>query len=142
MKKKIMCFFVMLFAIILLTGCNNQNKSVKSIEDTKIEAESIVTKIVENNNIVFVNPISQKYFYSRFLSATYDLFVELEQKYNSGDKIYLKFDNEEINGKIIGEDENDKNKYYIYIGNDDYEDLWSYGTIDLTTGKVSWESGY
>lgn len=142
MKKKIMCFFVMLFAIILLTGCNNQNKSVKSIEDTKIEVESIVTKIVENNNIVFVNPISQKYFYSRFLSATYDLFVELEQKYNSGDKIYLKFDNEEINGKIIGEDKKDKNKYYIYIGNDDYEDLWSYGTIDLTTGKVSWESGY
>lgn len=44
MKKKIMCFFVMLFAIILLTGCNNQNKSVKSIEDTKLKWNLLLLK--------------------------------------------------------------------------------------------------
>lgn len=142
MKNKFLSFVAMFFAIVLLTGCNNENNSIKSIEDTKIEVESIVAKIVENNNNVFADPITQKYFYSSFLSATYDLFVELEQKYNSGDKIYLKFDNEELNGRIIGEDKNDKNKYYVYIGNSDYDDVWSYGTIDLTTGNISWENGY
>lgn len=142
MKNKFLGFVAIFFVIILLTGCNNENKSIKSIEDTKIEVESIVAKIVENNNNVFTDSISQKYFYSSFLSATYDLFIELEEKYNSGDKIYLKFDNEELNGKIIGEDKNDENKYYVYIGNSDYDDVWSYGTIDLTTGNISWENGY
>ena len=142
MKNKFLSFVAIFFAIILLTGCNNQNNSIKSIEDTKIEVESIVAKIVENNNNGFANPISQTFFHDSFLSHTYDLFIELEQKYNSGDKIYLKFDNEELNGKIIGEDKNDKNKYYVYIGNSDYEDVWSYGTIDLTTGNISWKNGY
>ena len=142
MKNKFLSFVAIFFAIILLTGCNNENNSIKSIEDTKIEVESIVAKIVENNNNGFVNPISQTFFHDSFLSFTYDLFIELEQKYNSGDKIFLKFDNEEINGKIIGEDKNDKSKYYVYIGNSDYEDVWSYGTIDLATGNISWENGY
>ena len=142
MKNKFLSFVAIFFAIILLTGCNNENNSIKSIEDTKIEVESIVAKIVENNNNGFANPISQTFFHDSFLSHTYDLFIELEQKYNSGDKIYLKFDNEELNGKIIGEDKNDKNKYYVYIGNSDYEDVWSYGTIDLTTGNMSWKNGY
>lgn len=142
MKNKFLSFVAIFFAIILLTGCNNENNSIKSIEDTKIEVESIVAKIVENNNNGFANPISQTFFHDSFLSHTYDLFIELEQKYNSGDKIYLKFDNEELNGKIIGEDKNDKNKYYVYIGNSDYEDVWSYGTIDLTTGNISWKNGY
>ena len=142
MKNKFLGCVAIFFAIILLTGCNNQNNSIKSIEDTKIEVESIVAKIVENNNNGFANPISQTFFHDSFLSHTYDLFIELEQKYNSGDKIYLKFDNEELNGKIIGEDKNDKNKYYVYIGNSDYEDVWSYGTIDLTTGNISWKNGY
>lgn len=142
MKNKFLSFVAIFFAIILLTGCNNENNSIKSIEDTKIEVESIVDKIVENNNNGFANPISQTFFHDSFLSFTYDLFIELEQKYNSGDKIFLKFDNEEINGKIIGEDKNDKNKYYVYIGNSDYEDVWSYGTIDLATGNISWENGY
>lgn len=142
MKNKFLSFVAIFFAIILLTGCNNENNSIKSIEDTKIEVESIVDKIVENNNNGFANPISQTFFHDSFLSFTYDLFIELEQKYNSGDKIFLKFDNEEINGKIIGEDKNDKNKYYVYIGNSDYEDVWSYGTINLATGNISWENGY
>lgn len=142
MKNKFLSFVAIFFAIILLTGCNNENNSIKSIEDTKIEVESIVDKIVKNNNNGFANPISQTFFHDSFLSFTYDLFIELEQKYNSGDKIFLKFDNEEINGKIIGEDKNDKNKYYVYIGNSDYEDVWSYGTIDLATGNISWENGY
>ena len=142
MKNKFLSFVAIFFAIILLTGCNNENNSIKSIEDTKIEVESIVDKIVENNNNGFANPISQTFFHDSFLSFTYDLFIELEQKYNSGDKIFLKFDNEEINGKIVGEDKNDKNKYYVYIGNSDYEDVWSYGTIDLATGNISWENGY
>lgn len=142
MKNKFLSFVAIFFAIILLTGCNNENNSIKSIEDTKFEVESIVAKIVENNNNGFANPISQTFFHGSFLSFTYDLFIELEEKYNSGDKIFLKFDNDEINGKIIGEDKNDKNKYYVYIGNSDYEDVWSYGTIDLSTGNISWENGY
>lgn len=142
MKNKFLCFVAIFFVTILLTGCNNQNNSIKSVEDTKIEVESIVAKIVKNHNYGFANPISQTFFHDSFLTHSYDLFIELEQKYNSGDKIYLKFDNEEVSGKIIGEDTNDKNKYYVYIGNSDYEDVWSYGTIDLTTGNVSWENGY
>lgn len=141
MKKKILCFVALFFAVILSTGCNNKSDSIKSIEDTKIEVESIVTKIIDNKGM-FANSITSKNFYSNFLSSSYDLIINLEQKYNNGDKIYLKFDNEEINGKIIGEDKDNINKYYIYIGNEDYEDAWSYGTIDLTNGNIFWENGY
>ncbi len=141
MKKKVLCFVAMFFSIILLTGCNNQGDAIKSIEDTKIEVESIVDEIIDNNSVLNES-MTPKYFYSSFLTSTYDLMSNLEQKYKSGDKIYLKFDNEELNGKIIGEDENNRNKYYIYIGNEDDDNLWSYGTVDLTTGNISWENGY
>lgn len=144
MKKKVLCFVTLFFAIILLTGCNNKSDSINSIEDTKTEVESIVTKVIaDNNNLYSSNKtISQKYFNDSFRLYIRDLVVDLEQKYNDGDKIYLKYDNEEINGKIIGADQSDVNKYYIYIGNENYDDLWAYGTVDLTTGNISWENGY
>lgn len=146
MKKNVFCFVTLFFALILFTGCNNKNDSIKSIDDAKTEVESIVSEIIEFNNNLFTNPsketISQEFFNSIFLTSSRDLRINLEQKYNSGDKIYLKYNDGEINGKTIGADPNDENKYYIYIGNENYDDLWSYGTVDLTSGNISWENGY
>lgn len=140
MKNKVINFLVLSFLVILMTGCNSKSNSINYIEETKVEINSIISDIIDTSP----SNISQTSFYDSFLVSSYDLQLKIEEKYNNGDKIYLNFDfeGEEINGKKIGADENNTRKYYIYIGNETYEDLWSYGIVDLKEGTISWEDSY
>lgn len=140
MKNKVINFLVLSFLLILMTGCNSKSNSINYIEETKVEINSIISDIIDTSP----SNISQTSFYDSFLVSIYNLQLKIEEKYNNGDKIYLNFDfeGEEINGKKIGADENDTRKYYIYIGNETYEDLWSYGIVDLKEGTISWEDSY
>lgn len=52
------------------------------------------------------------------------------------------FGDEEINGKKVGVDPDDKSIHYIYLGNEKYDDLWAYGTVDLKTKKTTREMSY
>lgn len=140
MKNKVINFLVLSFLVILMTGCNSKSNSINYIEETKVEINSIISDIIDTSP----SNISQTSFYDSFLVSSYDLQLKIEEKYNNGDKIYLNFDfaGEEINGKKIGADENNTRKYYIYIGNETYEDLWSYGIVDLKEGTISWNDSY
>ncbi len=140
MKNKVINFLILSVLIIFMTGCSSKSNSINSIEETKEEINSIVSDIINTSP----SNVSQSFFEAKFLANTYDLYINLEEKYNNGDKIYLKFDfdGEEINGKKIGADKNDTSKYYIYIGNEKYNELWSYGVINLKTGNISWEDSY
>lgn len=140
MKNKVINFLVLSFLVILMTGCNSKSNSINYIEETKVEVNSIISDIIDTSP----SNISQTSFYDSFLVSSYDLQLKIEEKYNNGDKIYLNFDfeGEEINGKKIGADENNTRKYYIYIGNETYEDLWSYGIVDLKEGTISWNDSY
>lgn len=140
MKNKVINFLILSILIIFMTGCNSKSNSLNSIEETKEEINSIVSDIIKTSP----SNISQSFFEASLLVNSYDLYINLEEKYNNGDKIYLRFDfdGEEINGRKIGADKNDNSKYYIYIGNEKYNELWSYGVIDLKTGDITWEDGY
>ena len=138
MKKKIFAFTLILLSIFILTGCGKQNKEKEKeiIIDTKQKTEQIVSNMSKNGQL------KQDAFAMYFMSFGRDLMLELEEQYNSGNKVFISYEDEEYNGKKVGKDNSDINKYYIYIGSETNNDLWTYGTIDLTTGNISWNDNY
>lgn len=145
MKKKGFIFLMLvMISVCMLTGCSSKSKEKEVIVNTKSEVEKIVSSAVNSyqNYAGATATISQDYFSSYFLTASYDLTLELEEQYNNGKKVFVLYSNEQYNGKTVGKDANDKNKYYIYIGSENYKDMWAYATIDLNTGNVSWEDNY
>lgn len=147
MKKKLLIIALCFVLAIVLTGCSSKSKDKQLIIDTKGEVEKVSTQIFDNNkNISSIlgntKQINSEDYEASFLSIGYDMFNNLEKQYNNGTKIYIKYSSGEENGMVIGEDKNDNTKYHIYIGSETYKELWSYATIDLNTGDISWQDNY
>ena len=147
MKKKIFVILALFVSVFLLAGCNSKSNDKKVITDTKKEVEQISSEIIESNNNysrVFRNGggLTAEGFETLFISYARDLMINLEEKYNKGTKVFLEFNDGEVNGMKIGEDETNNRKYHIYIGSETYNEIWSYATIDLDTGNISWKDNY
>ena len=137
MKKRLLLVLMVFVSVFILTGCGNKNKDIQLITETKSEVESISSQIFENNK-----NIKAEYFESYFMSLSRDMLINLEEQYNKGTKVYISYSSGEENGMVTGKDESDDTKYHIYIGSETYNDVWSYATINLATGEISWEDNY
>lgn len=137
MKKRLLLVLMVFISILTLTGCGNKNKDIQLITETKSEVESISSQIFENNK-----NIKAEYFESYFMSLSRDMLINLEEQYNKGTKVYISYSSGEENGMVTGKDESDDTKYHIYIGSETYNDVWSYATINLATGEISWQDNY
>ena len=140
MKKKFVYILTVLISLFIITGCNNKNNDIQLITQTKSEIENITSQIFKTYGST--NKINSKTFESYFISLSYDMLTNLEEEYNKGTKIYIEYSTGEEKGMITGADPNDNTKYYIYVGSETYEDIWAYATIDLNSGKVSWQDNY
>lgn len=137
MKKRLLLVLMVFVSVFILTGCGNKNKDIQLITETKSEVESISSQIFENNK-----NIKAEYFESYFMSLSHDMLINLEEQYNKGTKVYISYSSGEENGMVTGKDESDDTKYHIYIGSETYNEIWTYATINLTTGEISWEDNY
>lgn len=144
MKKKVLLGLVLFASLFVLAGCGNKNKDIQLITETKSQVESVSSQIFKNNENMYgsVKTISAEYFESYFMSLSYDMITNLEEQYNKGIKVYINYSAGEENGMITGKDESDETKYHIYIGSETYNDIWSYATINLATGEISWQDNY
>lgn len=147
MKKIFILILVLFVSVFLITGCSSESKDKQLIIDAKSKVEKISTQIFENKeNISSIlgsaQEINSEDFEALFLSYGRDMLINLEEEYNKGTKVYIKYNNDEVNGMTTGEDKSDNRKYHIYIGSETYTDLWSYATIDLNTGNISWKDNY
>ena len=144
MKKKILLSLVLFSSLFVLGGCGKKNKDIQLITETKSQVESISSQIFKNNENMSgsTNTVRAEYFESYFMSLSYDMIANLEEQYNNGIKVYIKYSAGEENGMITGKDKNDETKYHIYIGSETYNDVWSYATINLSTGEISWKDNY
>lgn len=133
MKKKFITLILIIISIFTITGCSSKNAEKEIITDTKTETEKIVSSM-HNTGI-----LNQESFTMYFLSLSRDLQLNLEKQNDAGKKVFIMYNDGNYNNKAIGKDSTDQNKYYVLIGSENYEELWSYGTIDLTTGTISWE---
>ena len=136
MKKYVFGFILVVLSVFTLIGCGSQNKEKEIIVDTKQKIDKIVADMSKNGQL------KQDAFAMNFLSASRDLLLELEEEYNKGNKVFILYEDEEYNGKVVGKDTSNSNKYYIYIGSRNNKSLWTYGTVDLATGKISWNDNY
>lgn len=137
MKKRLLLVLMVFVSVFILTGCGNKNKDIQLITETKSEVESISSQIFENNK-----NIKAEYFESYFMSLSRDMLINLEEQYNKGTKVYISYSSGEENGMVTGKDESDDTKYHIYIGSETYNDIWTYATINLATGEISWQDNY
>lgn len=144
MKKRLLLVLMIFISIFTLTGCGNKNKDIQLITETKSEVESISSQIFKNNEDMYgsFKAINAEYFESYFMSLGRDMLINLEEQYNKGTKVYISYSSGEENGMITGKDESDDTKYYIYIGSETYNDIWTYATINLATGEISWQDNY
>ena len=144
MKKKVLLGLVLFASLFVLAGCGNKNKDIQLITETKNEVESISSQIFKNNENMYgsVKIINAEYFESCFMSLSRDMLINLEEQYNKGTKVYISYSAGEENGMVTGKDESDETKYHIYIGSETYNDIWSYATINLATGEISWQDNY
>lgn len=144
MKKKVLLGLVLFASLFVLAGCENKNKDIQLITETKSQVESVSSQIFKNNEKMYgsVKTISAEYFESYFMSLSYDMITNLEEQYNKGIKVYINYSAGEENEMITGKDESDETKYHIYIGSETYNDIWSYATINLATGEISWQDNY
>lgn len=140
MKKKFVLILMILVSLFTLTGCNNKNNDIQLITETKSEIENITSQIFKTYGST--KKINSEYFEDYFISLSYNMLTNLEEKYNEGTKIYVEYSTGEVNGMVTGVDQNDNTKYYIYVGSETYEDIWSYATINLTNGEISWQDNY
>ena len=132
--KKILVLCLITMSVAMLAGCGNQNKEKQVIIDTQEKVEKIVA---EMSSVL----LSQDTFSMMFTTYSRDLIIELEEQYDKGNKVFISYDDDNINGKVIGKDKSNSNKYYIYIGSEN-DKLWSYGTVNLETKKISWENNF
>lgn len=131
MKRRIILLTITLFvSLFVLSGCTSKSSDKELINETKKDVEEVSKQI-------FDTKIKSEYFESTFLMYGRELIIGLEDK-----NIVLLYDNNEINGMVTGEDKTDNKKYHIYIGSKTYDDLWSYATIDLDSGDISWQDNY
>ena len=144
MKKKLLFVLIVFVSIFILTGCVNKNKEVQLVVDTKTKVENISSQIFKNNKNMYgsIKTIDAQDFESYFMSLSYEMLINLEEQYNKGIKVYIKYNNGKENGMITGKDKNDDTKYYIFIGSETYSDIWAYATINLATGEISWQDNY
>lgn len=131
LKRRIILLTITLFvSLFVLSGCTSKSSDKELINETKKDVEEVSKQI-------FDTKIKSEYFESTFLMYGRELIIGLEDK-----NIVLLYDNNEINGMVTGEDKTDNKKYHIYIGSKTYDDLWSYATIDLDSGDISWQDNY
>lgn len=144
MKKRLLFVLMIFISIFTLTGCGNKNKDIQLITETKNEVESISSQIFRDNENMYgsIKTINAEYFESYFMSLGRDMLINLEEQYNKGTKVYINYSSGEENGMVTGKDESDNTKYHIYIGSETYNDIWSYATIDLYSGEISWQDNY
>lgn len=144
MKKVFLGLICSLLVVGLATGCGNKNKDIQLITETKSEVETISSQIFKNNENMYgsVKTINAEYFESNFMSLSRDMLINLEEQYNKGTKVYISYSAGEENGMVTGKDESNETKYHIYIGSETYNDIWTYATINLATGKISWQDNY
>lgn len=136
LKKRIILLTITLFvSLFVLSGCTSKSSDKELINETKKDIETVSTQIFDSANY---KTISSDYYQSMLLMFGHDVLVELEDS----TKIYIQYDNNEINGMVTGEDKTDNKKYHIYIGSKTYDNLWSYATIDLDSGDISWQDNY
>lgn len=139
--KKIIISIIMILSLFILSGCSNKNEVIEEIIDTKEEVEEIAKDVV--NSKLFINPVNSNQFENMFTMYGRDLMLDLEEMYNEGTKIVLLYSStDEVNDKVIGENKENNRLYHIYIGSKDHSDIWSYGTVDLDTGNITWEDSY
>jgi len=143
-KKRLLLVLMVFISIFILTGCGNKNKDIQLITETKSEVESISSQIFKNNENMYgsVKTINAEYFESYFMSLSRDMLINLEEQYNKGTKVYISYSAGEENGMVTGKAESDETKYHIYIGSETYNDIWTYATINLATGEISWQDNY
>lgn len=144
MKKRLLLVLMVFVSVFILTGCGNKNKDIQLIKDTKTEVETISSQIFKNNENMFVSvkTIDAQFFESSFMALGRDMLIKLEEQYNKGTKVFIKYQSGEVNGMITGKDESDDTKYHIYVGSETYNDIWAYATINLATGEISWQDNY
>lgn len=140
MKKKFILILMVLVSLFTLTGCNNKNNDIQLIIETKSEIENITSQIFKTYGST--KKINSEYFEDYFISLSYDMLTNLEEEYNKGTKIYVEYSTGEVNGMVTGVDQNDNTKYYIYVGSETYEDIWTYATIDLSSEEILWQDNY
>ena len=140
MKKKFILILMVLVSVFTLTGCNNKNNDIQLITETKSEIENITSQIFKTYGST--KKINSEYFEDYFISLSYDMLTNLEEEYNKGTKIYVEYSTGEVNGMVTGVDQNDDTKYYIYVGSETYEDIWTYATVDLASEEISWQDNF
>lgn len=136
----VLIIFVVLIGVLSIFVFNIFDKKADNKEliiNTKNNVEDLSSKIFKNNS-----KIDSEYFEASFLSLGHDMLTNLEEQYNKGIKVFIKYDENEVNGMVTGQDKNDSRKYHIYIGSKTYESLWTYATIDLDTGEISWKDNF
>ena len=134
MKKRMTLVLMLLISAFLLVGCTGKSKDKQLIIDTKNNLEQTMKQILKNDSL---NAIA---FEKRLLTASYEERVRLAKEEDN--RVYFISNTGEENGKVTGADKNDSSKYYIYIGSKENKDLWSYGTVNLNTGEISWEDNF
>lgn len=140
MKKKIILSLMVLISLFTLTGCKNKNNDIQLITKTKSEIENITSQIFKTYGSA--KKINSEYFEDYFISLSYDMLTNLEEEYNKGTKIYVEYSTSEVNGMVTGVDQNDNTKYYIYVGSETYEDIWTYATVDLASEGILWQDNF
>lgn len=148
MKKRFILIIVLFASMFLITGCSSKSKDKQVIIETKSETEKVIAEIFsyrDNLSSILQSPkeINSNNFEAEFLAYGHDMLIDLDEKYNKGTKVIMKYTASETeDDMIIGEDKSDSKKYHIYIGSETYKKLWSYATIDLDTGKVTWQDNF
>lgn len=136
MKKIINIVLLALILVVCalsLTGCGS-TKDKDTIENTKIKIEEILSEIKNSGN-------SKEHMSNLWLASGRDLMIELEELYQKGEaSIYVSTDSdiEEIPEEIRNNDE----IFYIFVASSKQPEIWTYVTLDIETGEITWHNNY
>ena len=99
---------LVMISVCMLTGCSSKSKEKEVIINTKAEVEKIVSSAV-NSSQYMPGVMNQDYFRNYYLTASYDLTLELEEQYNNGKSInelkvgkYEKYSMNNFRNMLIG----------------------------------------
>lgn len=136
MKKTInivLLALILVVCVVSLTGCGGE-KDKDAIENTKIKIEEILSEIKNSGS-------SKQFMDASWLSSSRDLMIELEELYQKGESsVYVSTDSdiEQIPEEIRNNDE----IFYIYVGSSKQSEIWTYVTLDIETGDITWHDNY
>ena len=136
MKKTIsivLLALILVVCVVGLTGCG-EGKDKEAINNTKSKIEEILSEIKNSGS-------SKQFIEASWLSRGRDLMIELEELDEKGEaSVYVSTDSdiEQIPEEIRNNDE----IFYVFVASSKQPEMWTYVTLDIETGNITWHDNY